>query len=91
MVSRKGSSHQSSASSRFDGPGIFAVPDKGRRATKWRKGSYFNKEFILSPIVRSTCSILGLRNWDSYDKKAGPDGLTHMFDEGIILCNNTSD
>ena len=89
MVSRKGSSHQSSASSRFDGPGIFAVSDKGRRATK---GFYFNKEFIMSPIVRSTCSILGLRNWGSYDKKAGPDGLTHMFDEGIILCNNnTSD
>ena len=41
--------------------------------------------------TKSTCSILGLRNWDSYDKKAGPDGLTHMFDEGIILCNNTSD
>ena len=31
----------------MDGQSIFAVPVKGRRATKWRKGSYSNPESYL--------------------------------------------
>ena len=35
------------------GPGIFAVPAKGRRATKWWKGPDSNPEFHHESAVRS--------------------------------------
>ena len=39
-----------------------AVPAKGRRATKWRKGSYFSTESYLES-VSACCDAAGLLCW----------------------------
>ena len=38
---------------RFDGQRVFAVPVRGRRATKWRKGLYLNSKFCYESVF--TC------------------------------------
>ena len=67
------------------GPGIFAVPAKGRRATKWRKGFYSNPESYhesacpFDDDAGSTCKTLGLRNWNSDYGKNPSDAVGATF------------
>ena len=68
-----------------------AVPVRGRKATKWRKGLYFNSEFYHESAfpykenAGSTCKTLGLRYWNSDDEKTPPpQAVPHPF--AVVTC-----